>query len=279
LIALVHLADCLGNDAAAENEREGLPTAILYHREAPSAASEAMLESLQIASAADELLIQIRVIPSIDSPERANIVALSQELNAVGVRQIPAVVFLDPDDKAYAVLEVWPDQQQNTTKLINKALDDLGKRDNAFESARQLEGIQKAQALHQGLVAVGDLWWRAYLPEAQEIIRLEREADVSELTAQYLPKLVELQLDQMIQDRVFPLIDAGKFGEASKVLESMRQTMPVTEEQSQVLLAFRVQLAMSAEKPELAKQLAQDAIELAPDNETADQLRLLVDKP
>ena len=254
------------------------PVLVLYHREAASAQAKALSEIAQSLDSSGQVQFIDRAIPAIDSPERPAIVAISSELDAVGVRKIPAAVFVDEQGRAFAAIEAWPEPGEPLRTFVDQTLAVQGQRDAAFGRAASLDGQAKADAMHEGLQAVGELWWRGYLDEAQELVQLAQQIGDEAMVQRYMPKLVEIQIDRIVQDQVFPLIDLSRFGEAADRLLALETALPVTTEQTQTLRGFRAQLLVNDGRRDEARTLVQEAIKLSPDSDEAAKLRQILEQ-
>ena len=254
------------------------PVLVLYHRETVSAKAKALSELAQSLDSSGRVQFIDRAIPSIDSPERPAIVAISSELDAVGVRRIPAAVFVDEQGRAFAAIEAWPEPGEPLRTFVDQTLAVQDQRDEAFGRAASLDGQAKADAMDQGLQAIGDLWWRGYLDEAQELVKLAQQLGDEAMVQRYMPKLVEIQIDRIVQDQVFPLIDLSRFGEAADRLLALETALPMTTEQTQTLRGFRAQLLVNDGRRDEARKLLEEAIKLKPDSDEASKLRQILEQ-
>ena len=253
------------------------PVIVLYHREASAEAADMKRLAERLDESGDIQFVD-RPVPGIDSPHRPQIAAIATELDAVGIAHIPAVIVADLDGKAFATVEQWPSEEADLRPFVEELLSRQATRDDAFERAAHAEAMDNARALHEGLQSVEALWWRGYLDEAQELVRLDQEYGDGSLAAVYLPKLVEIQIDLVIQQQVYPLIDLGRFAEAAERVHALEAALPVSTDQRQMLRAFRAQLLINARQPEMAVTFLQEAIDLSPDSDAADKLRTVLEK-
>lgn len=262
------------NDASASGTetQQRQPQFIAYYLE--KNASEPESVQRLASKLAEEKGYSFRAvpIPEIDSPRRPEIVQITTELDALGITGIPAVALIDDTGKVVKVVENWPGEQAGVQQCLNDMLTSLEARDAAFAEAEQCQGLERAKALHRGLKAVGPVWSRAYLDEAQEIIALDPENETG-LCDHYIPTLVEIQIDRFVQDQVYPMIDLGRFDEAAKSVASLRTALPVSTDQSQMLLGFEGQLYANAGDMPKAADTIKQCIAVNPESQTAVKMR------
>ncbi len=243
---------------AAKEHRDAL---IWFSREEDSAVGTS--ESQSTAYARCRLMYPQR---SFERPDEAQwFIAWADRF---AVQAIPSVVMIDPEGRPYAQIAGTPNDASLTAAQQARA-----DRDAAVIAANASSGLDRARHLDAALRAVGPYAMREYRVWADEVVALDANNDAG-LRAIYAPRLAEKTMDEVIQGDVYLLIDAGAYDQARARLAQLQTTLPgLSAEQRQTLTAFRAQLLITEGKPEEARRLLRQALDLAPQSEAAQTIR------
>jgi hypothetical protein len=120
-------------------------------------------------------------------------------------------------------------------------------RDEFLARAAQSTGAAKGQALDAALASAYE-FRSNYLPELREIVALNVQG-TSPWRHKYLADLAGLELDSIIQQQVYPLIDKSDFQAAASKLEDLIHEWGPDSRKLDLLYAFKGQILASSGHP------------------------------
>jgi|GEM_PF-3703283 len=215
---------------------------VLFQHEEPTVDTAFFTKQVPVDLIKAEKLVPVRVVTPTAGPEAASrwkqVTVLADRYQ---VKSIPCLVFLDQEGKPVARFDDLPASFSGWSDMVQQARSRMAMRDQYFADASGVEGVDKAASLHRGLQAVGDYWRSHYKSTAEQIIELDLDGSAG-LRDQYRPSLVEDQLDEEIQQRVYPMVELGQYVQAREQLDLLLEELPLTTGQSQLVRAFRAQL-------------------------------------
>jgi hypothetical protein len=189
----------------------------------------------------------------------------------LGITSLPAVVALDSHGVPYGQVIIPTGDAAVMVALVRDLHQKKLTRDEAFATARQSDGADRARHLHRGLETSSSFAAGWYAPTMTEIVSLDPTNDLH-LKEKYQPLLAQGAIDRVVQNEIYPMLDAARFPQVIERLDRLIADVDPSVEQRQLLMAFKAQVTYSNGNSEQAIAWLDEAAALSPKSSAADRI-------
>jgi hypothetical protein len=189
----------------------------------------------------------------------------------LGITQLPSLVALDAEGLPYAQLPAPAADGAVYRGIVADLRQRKANRDDAFAQAKLVAGVARARLLDRALQSVGSFaaaWYPAVLAE---VVALD-PSDEAGLKSKYEPLIAQATIDRVIQQEIYPMLDAVRFADVIVRLDKLMEEARPSVEQRQLLIAFKAQVAYSKGDNAQAMAWIDQAIALRPASAVAERI-------
>jgi hypothetical protein len=190
----------------------------------------------------------------------------------LGVARFPTFILLDADAKPYARSELVAADAESYLNEFQRLQQVRVRRDEALALAADAQGTERARLLDRALTAVAAFADSEYNDVERQVIALDPQ-NAAGLKSKYESAVVSRDLDTVIQNEVYPLVDRSNYRGAIARIDRLIVEIKSPPPQLQLLTAFKGQLYFSLGDKHRAAKFLDDAIAIDPQSESAARAR------
>jgi len=179
---------------------------------------------------------------------------------------------LDADAKPYARSELVAADAESYLNEFQRLQQVRVRRDEALALAADAQGTERARLLDRALTAVAAFADSEYNDVERQVIALDPQ-NAAGLKSKYESAVVSRDLDTVIQNEVYPLVDRSNYRGAIARIDRLIVEIKSPPPQLQLLTAFKGQLYFSLGDKHRAAKFLDDAIAIDPQSESAARAR------